>query len=141
SVEALPDDALPLDIRGGRVLLERRSGGLVRATAAQGVEFLAGAGGRGLLRVAAPLRDYPSHYVELGTHGTPEIREEDGTIRLVHERLATKHATLDIAVEVELEPCPEGLVMRARIRNGSYLRLPQVAFPQLLGLMPVGGVE
>jgi hypothetical protein len=82
-----PADAVSLDMRGGRVLVDRASGGLVRATAAEARQFLAGTGGRGLVRIAAPLPDYPSHYVELGTHGAPAIRERAGGLTLVHERL------------------------------------------------------
>lgn len=140
-LEALPADVVQIDMRGGRAVLDCASGGLVRATAADATEFVAGAAGRGLLRIAAPLPDYPSHYVELGTHGAPTLRETTGTITLIHERLKTKHADLAIRVEVDIEAKPEGLVLRARITNGSDLRLPQVAFPQLLGLMPVGGID
>lgn len=140
-LEPLPPDALAIEMRGGTVLLDRAGGGLVRATAADAVEFVAGTQGRGLVRIAAPLADYPSHYVELGTHGAPAIREQPGSVTLVHERLKTRYADLAIRVEVDIEARPEGLVLRARIDNGSDLRLPQVAFPQLLGLLPVGGID
>lgn len=141
SLAPLPADALSIDMRGGRIWLDPSSGGLVRATAADATEFIAGSGGRGLVRIAAPLVDYPSHYVELGTHGAPAVIEKNGSFTLVHERLKTSYADLDIRVEVDVDPRPEGLVLRTRITNGSDLRLPQVAFPQLLGLMPVGGVD
>ena len=140
-LESLPPDAVTLDIRGGRVMIDRATGALVRATATDGTEFTAGTAGRGLVRIAAPLPEYPSHYVELGLHGAPTITGSDKKLTLVHQRLTTSHADLDIRVEVEIESCPEGLVLRARIDNNSALRLPQVAFPQLLGLMPVGGIE
>jgi hypothetical protein len=139
-LEPVPPGARLLDIRGGQIALDPQSGGLVRATAGA-LEFLAGTGARGLVRIAAPLKDYPSHYLELGTHGAPTIQESDGGFTLVHERLRSPHAELDIRVEVDLEGAPEGLVLRARITNGSDLRLPQVAFPQLLGLMPIGCTE
>lgn len=140
-LEALPSETHSIEMRGGRMLFDRASGSLVRATAADGAEFIAGTTGRGLLRIAAPLPNYPSHYVELGTNGAPEIHERDGSVTLVHERLKSKYADLPIRVEVHIESKPEGLVLRARIDNRSDLRLPQVAFPQLLGLMPVGGIE
>lgn len=140
-LEALSPDALKIEMRGGIAHLDRKSGGLVRATAEDGREFIVGTGGRGLVRIAAPLPDYPSHYVELGAHGTPALTEKDGKVTLVHEQLTTRHATLNVRVEVDIEPRPEGLVLRTRIINGSDIRLPQIAFPQLLGLMPVGGVE
>lgn len=139
-LERLSGDEITVAISGGQIRLDGTSGTIVRATGEDGKEFVRGTSGRGLVRIAAPLPDYPSHYVELGTHGAPEIRERSGSFTLVHPKLETKHAELDIAVEVDVEPCPEGLVLRARIRNRSGLRLPQVAFPQLLGLMPVGGV-
>jgi hypothetical protein len=137
----VPPGALSIAMRGGTVLLDPATGGLARATADDGLEFLAGMGGRGLVRIAAPLPDYPSHFVELGSHGAPVITKQGAGYTLVHEALTTRYAKLAIRVEVDIEPAPEGLVMRCRISNGSDLRLPQVAFPQLLGLLPVGGVE
>lgn len=141
TLDALPPDTVSLQMRGGRAVFDRASGALVRVSAADGAEFVAGTAGRGLVRIAVPLADYPSHYLELGTHGAPSVTSSGNILRLVHERLTSRHAALDIRVEVEIESRPEGLVLRARIVNGSDLRLPQVAFPQLLGLMPVGGVE
>jgi hypothetical protein len=137
----VPADALALDIRGGRLSIDRASGAIVRATGTDSTEYMGGSTGRGLLRIAAPLPDYPSHYVELCTHGAPTIEENGAVVTLVHERLKTKYADLDIRVEIDIESAPEGLVLRARVRNGSTLRLPQVAFPQILGLQPVGSVE
>jgi hypothetical protein len=141
ALEPLPHDIAVLDMRGGQVTIDRATGALVRATAADGTEFMGGTAGKGLVRIAAPLPDYPSHYVEIGLHAAPSVTEADGRLTLVYERLGTLHAQLDIRVEVDIESGPEGLVMRARIVNNSDIRLPQVAFPQLLGLMPVGGVE
>ena len=53
SLAPLPAAALSIDMRGGRVWLDPASGGLVRATAADATEFIAGSGGRGLVRIAA----------------------------------------------------------------------------------------
>lgn len=138
SFEAVPDDALTLDIRGGQVVVDRRTGSILRATGANGVEFIGGSASRGLLRLSAPMAEYPSHYVELGIHGAPEVEVDADGIRMTYQRLKSRHADLDIQVEVTLRPRPEGLVLRARVINNSALRLPQVAFPQLLGLLPVG---
>lgn len=134
------EGARPLDVRGGRLLLDA-AGGLASLVADDGTEYGAGTGGRGLVRIAAPLPDYPSHYVELGTHGAPQVHERDGALVLVHDGLTTPHAEVDVRVEVRLRPAPEGLVLSARVENRSDLRLPQVAFPQLLGLRAVGGVD
>src|SRR5687767_6248209 len=77
-------DALPSAMRGGKVLVDRASGGLVRATLdGGGVELLSGTGDRGVMRIAVPLPDYPSQFVELGTHGAPAIEERSGAITLV----------------------------------------------------------
>lgn len=140
-LEPLPTNVLHLNVRGGSVAIDRATGSLVRATATESVEFAGGTSGRGLVRIAAPLPDYPSHYVEMGTHGAPAIKERDGGLTLVHECLTTQYADLAIRVEVDIDARPEGLVLRARIDNNTDLRLPQVAFPQLLGLLPVGGIE
>lgn len=134
------EGARPLEVRGGRLLVDA-AGGLASLVADDGTEYGAGTGGRGLVRIAAPLPDYPSHYVELGTHGAPQVHEADGGLVLVHDGLTTPHAELDVRVEVRLRPAPEGLVLSARVENRSDLRLPQVAFPQLLGLRAVGGVD
>lgn len=141
SLEQLPADAVAIEMRGGRIVLDPASGALLRATATGGAEFIAGTQGRGLARIAAPLPDYPSHYVELGTHAAPALHRADGGYKLIYERLQTRYADLAIRVEVDIESRPEGLVLRTRIHNGTDLRLPQVAFPQLLGLTPVGGIE
>ena len=128
-----PVDGPVLEVRGGQVVVERASGGLASASVpaprAGGIEFLAGTGGRGLVRIAAPLPDYPSHYVELGTHGAPEITEVPDGLLLVHEGLSTPHADLDVRVEVELRSSPEGLVLRCRVENRSDLRLPAGGLP------------
>ncbi|GAB4066148.1 hypothetical protein GCM10028777_17860 [Angustibacter speluncae] len=134
------EGARSLDVRGGRVLVDA-AGGLASLVADDGTEYGAGTGGRGLVRIAAPLPDYPSHYVELGTHGGPQVHEADGGLVLVHDGLTTPNAELDVRVEVRLRPAPEGLVLSTRVENRSDLRLPQVAFPQLLGLRAVGGVD
>ena len=139
ALEPAPADALALEIRGGRVLIDPASGAVLRVTSADGTEFMSGTKGSGLLRISAPMPDYPSHFVELGTHGAPTIERVGDGFRISHDRLITRHADLDIGVEITLQPAPEGLVIRARVANNSNLRLPQIAFPQLLGLLPVGG--
>lgn len=141
ALDPLPADAIMLDIRGGQVAIDAASGAMLRFTAANGTEFSSGAKGRGLLRISAPMPDYPSHFVELGTHGAPTIARDGEGLRITHDRLKTRYADLDIKVEVTLQPTKAGLVMRARVVNNSPLRLPQIAFPQLLGLLPVGGHE
>src|SRR3569833_2275154 len=78
ALDPMPAAAVAIDVRGGHVVIDRASGALVRATAADATEFVAGTDGRGLVRIAAPLPDYPSHYVELGTHGAPAIPEKGG---------------------------------------------------------------
>lgn len=136
--EPVPADAVVLPTRGGSVAIDRKTGALLRATGADGVQFLGGAAGRGLLRISAPMPDYPSHFVELGTHGAPAISQDGDTVTIRHDSLKSRYRDLDIAVEITLHAAPEGLVLRARVDNKSDLRLPQIAFPQLLGLLPVG---
>lgn len=136
--EPVPTEALVLPVRGGQVVIDPETGALLRATGADGNEFIGGAAGRGLVRISAPMPGYPSHFVELGTHGLPTITRAGDSISILHERLSSRYAELDVRVEVTLRAALEGLVLRAKVVNNSDLRLPQIAFPQLLGLLPVG---
>ncbi len=63
------------------------------------------------------------------------MREGAG-LRLRYADLTTSEGVLPVAVEIDLTPTAEGLVLRARIHNGWTERIPQVVFPQLFGLGP-----
>jgi hypothetical protein len=129
-----------LDIRGGRLGIEPATGALRTAVlAGPDIEFVAGGGFAGLLRVAMPLPGYGSHYLETGVHGAPQIERDGNGLRLVYPELVSAHTVARIRVEVDLRPAQEGLVLRARVHNGTESPLPQVAFPQLLGLAGHGG--
>jgi hypothetical protein len=52
--------------------------------------------------------------------------------------LTSPHHAAAIHAEVDLTPGPAGLVLRARLRNDGDLPIPQVAFPQVLGLTAQG---
>ena len=99
--------------------------------------------GAGLLRLALPLPDHFSHYAEAGTHGAPEITAADGGLRLTYPALATSEGPVAVRIEIELAPDPEteGILLRARVHNGTPDVIPQVVFPQLLGLGAVDGVD
>lgn len=129
-----------LDIRGGRIGIERATGALHSAALDAGPrEFIGRASGSGLLRLAIPLDGYGSHYLEAGVHGAPEIERLSDGIRLVHPELVSEHTRAAVRVEIDLRSAPEGLVMSARVHNGSDLSIPQVAFPQVLGLHGLRG--
>ena len=128
-----------IDVRGGRVGVDPATGAICSARLGpDGRELVTGASGSGLLRLALPIPGYGSHFLEAGTHGAPEVHREGDTIRLSYPELASPHQRAPIHVEVTLRSAPEGLVVRAVVRNDSDLVVPQVAFPQVLGLAAGG---
>ena len=139
----MPDSPLErLDIRGGRLGVNLGSGAVQSAVRAdEGLDLVADSGHGGLLRLALPLDGYGSHYLETGTHGDPAVERLPDGLRLVFPRLASDHVSVPVRVELELRSAPEGLVVSARVHNGSDLPIPQVAFPQLLGLAGLPGDE
>lgn len=103
-----------------------------------GTEFITDPDRRGgLLRMAVPLPGRAGHWLELGTQATPTVTEHAEEMRLVYDGLVSEHVELDVRVEVNLRPCEQGLVLRARVHNSSEYQIPQLAFPQLLGLHPL----
>jgi hypothetical protein len=104
-------------------------------------EFVTQPSGTGLLRIAAPLEHYPSHYLESGTHGTPEISQLDDGLQLKYAGLASDEGSFPIQVEITLKPSDDGLVLSARVHNGWSEPLSQIIFPQLLDLDAVAGED
>jgi hypothetical protein len=128
-----------LEVRGGRIGIDVATGALRSARLQPGATELVGAQEEaGLLRLALPLPGYGSHYLETGVHGEPEVVREPGVLRLSYPQLGSDHHTARIRVEIELRDRPEGLVLRAQVHNDGDLPVPQVAFPQLLGLSAGG---
>lgn len=128
-----------ITVRGGRVGVDLATGALRSARLEpDDRELISGAHDAGLLRLALPLPDYGSHYLETGTHGGPEVVREPDGLRLTYPRLGSAHHAASITVEIELRSAPEGLVLRARVHNRGHLPVPQVAFPQVLGLTASG---
>ena len=128
-----------IDVRGGRVGVDVATGAVCSMRlGADGRELVGGEPGAGLLRLALPVPGYGSHFLETGTHGRPEVHREGEGIRLVYSQLASPHHTAAIRVEIDLRPAPEGLVVRARVHNDGELAIPQVSFPQVLGLSAGG---
>jgi hypothetical protein len=139
-----PEPALRwLDVPDGRAGVD--AGGALAALRLHDPEldFVARPTGAGLLRLALPLPDCFSHYVETGTHGAPEITATPGGLRLTYAALATAEGPVPVRIEIDLDPDAEteGLRLRARVRNGTDAVIPQVVFPQLLGLGPVDGAD
>lgn len=98
-------------------------------------DFLSAPHAGSLLRFAVPIKGYAAHWMEPGLE--PSRVEHDGdTVRITFESLRSKHVELPVRVEVEATPTDDGLVLRARVRNDSDLDIPQVIFPQVLGLIP-----
>jgi hypothetical protein len=128
-----------LDVRGGRVGIDPHTGALVSVVRDDGSHLLCGPGTEGLLRFALPLGDFGSHAVRTGEHGPPRLERTADGITLHYPDLATTDLPeTGVSVVIELAARPEGLVIRARVRNEGERPVPQVAFPQLIGLTATG---
>ena len=136
------DIAAGLDFLHGRVGLDLATGSVTSLHLAEPeTEFIARPSGAGLLRFALPLDDHPGHHVEVGTHGAPEADRRDAGLRLRYAALATDDGPTDVTVEITLAAAEDGLRLRARVHNAGTRPIPQVVFPQLLGLAAVDGAD
>ncbi len=131
-------DTVWLEARDGRFGIDPGTGGLLGAVLGDH-EFVGAVPLAGLVRLAMPVDGYSSHYLETGVHGSPSFERTGEGVRVVYDEFVSAHVTAPIRVEVDLRAAPEGLVLRARVHNGSDRLVPQVAFPQLLGLAATGG--
>ncbi len=135
---------LALDIPGGQIHVDPHSGAVVSIRLAEPETELVEqpVAGAGLLRFALPLDDHPGHHVEVGTHGAPEIEEAaDGTVRLRYAALLTEEGPVAATVEITLAAATDGVRLSARVHNTGDAPIPQVLFPQLLGLAAVDGPD
>ncbi len=94
--------------------------------------------GAGLVRIAAPLDHYASHFIETGTHAQPVVSREGDEILLRYENLVSGEGSFPVTVEIRLRPSEDGLIMSASVHNGWNEPLPQIIFPQLMDLEAVG---
>ena len=129
-----------MTVRGGRIGVDVATGALRSAQLDGVTELIGGEGPAGLLRLALPLRGYGSHYLETGVHGEPEVTRERGALHLSYAQLASPHHGASVRADIQLRARPEGLVIRATVHNTGSLPIPQVAFPQILGLS-AGGMD
>lgn len=104
-------------------------------------DFVRDASGGGLLRIAVPLAHYPSHFLDVGLHGRPRLTRVGDGLTLRYDRLESDEGAFPIAIEIALRSSPDGLVLNARIENEGSDTIPQVIFPQLMHVEPVGGDE
>ncbi|HEU5315721.1 MAG TPA: hypothetical protein VFX49_06390, partial [Chloroflexota bacterium] len=116
-----------LQLPTGTVEIDPQSGALAALHLTEPeTSFVARPAEAGLLRFALPLSHFPSHHVEVGTHGRPEIMRRDGALTLTHETLTTSEGTFPVRVEIALTAAPDGLRLRARVHNGGSDVIPQV---------------
>jgi len=132
-----------VNVLDGLVEVDPVSGGLAAVHLTEpDTSFISRPTGAGLLRLALPRSDYPAHFVEVGTHGRPAVEVlADGGMRLRYDGLTTVDGPIPIQIELDLSPAADGLHLRARVHNGGTDPIPQVIFPQLLGLAAIDGVD
>lgn len=131
-----------LTLPNGSVEIDRATGAITTLRLEKThTEFVRDPSGRGLLRLAAPLGHYASHFLETGTHGSPDVSRDGEQITLHYPSLESGEDSYPIQVDITLRPSEDGLVMRATVHNGWSEPLPQVIFPQLMDLEAVGGVD
>lgn len=97
-------------------------------------EFVASSTAGSLVRLAVPLEGYDAHWMELGGV-VPRVEQETDRVTLCYDRVVSAQTVLDVAVRIEFRVGEEGLILRAEVTNRSERLVPQVAFPQLQGLV------
>jgi hypothetical protein len=136
------DLVLRLEALNSTVQVDPRSGALASLRLAEPLtQFVARPAAAGLLRFALPLDDHPGHHVEAGTHGAPEIEAVDGALRLRYAALSTEEGPVAATVEITLTAAADGLRLHAAVHNTGDATIPQVLFPQLLGLAAIDGPD
>ncbi len=129
------EQTISIEAGPGRVSIDPETGCLTALDVPPNERRLVdGHRGQGLLRVAVPLDDFPAHSLDVGLHGRPTLVQRPGGITLTYSGMTSGHADLDIETRIDLDSTDAGLVLRARVQNRSEVVIPQVAFPQLLGL-------
>ena len=126
-------DTVTFHLDGSVVEIDASRAAVTRITTA-GAELVAGEYAGSLMRLAIPLKDYDAHWVELSDPSEVEVDGEE--LRIVFDRVHSAYADLSVHVEISATPTDDGLVLRATVRNESDVEIPQVVFPQLLGLVP-----
>lgn len=126
----------------GRIGVDVETGGIAAIQLDEpDAGFIEQPSGSGLLRIAAPLDHFGSHYVECGTHGSPALsRDGDGLI-LRYGGLESSEGAVPVEVEIGMRPSEDGLVIRAKLTNGWTKPIPQIIFPQIMDLEAVGDAD
>src|SRR5680860_1660425 len=129
-------------IANGRVDIETTTGAISAIHLEEPrTEFVREPSGAGLLRIAAPLEHYQSHFLETGTHGKPKITRDGDGITLRYDSLESNEGSFPIQLESRWRPPDDGLVISAQVHNGWTEPIPQVIFPQLMDLEAVAGTD
>jgi hypothetical protein len=127
------------EISGGRIAIDEDTGAIASIQLDDPpTDFVTTHSGAGLVRLAVPLPAYQSHFLETGTHGAPEISNDGGGLVLRYASLQSGEGAFPIQVEIRFRASDEGLVVSAQVRNDWTGTIPQVIFPQLMNLEPVG---
>ena len=136
----MPSGVESIIIPTGRVDIDRETGAIAAIDLTDPeTRFIRAPSGAGLLRFAAPLPHYQSHFLECGTHGTPDITPDGDGLILHYRSLESAEGSFPVDVQIRVRPSDEGLVVSATVHNGWTERLPQIIFPQVMDLDAVGG--
>lgn len=138
----MTETAESITIPAGQVELDNRTAAITAIDLAKpATRFVTHPSGSGLLRIAAPLDHYPSHFIETNGLGSPEVKRENDGVRFTYSELVSDEGVFPVRVEIEARPTEDGLVLRAHVHNGWDQPLPQIVFPQLLDLDAIAGVD
>lgn len=100
----------------------------------------------GMLDVAYPLETFAPMRLSSRFSSGAKIQRKKDSVTISWEKLGASRANLALPTgvvrgEVTISAAPDGrsVIFQARVRNDSALAVPQVLFPDLAGLRPVGG--
>ena len=140
--------AIEVELNGLVIGLDDATGGIRRLVHPAAGELLqASPESAGLLDVAYPVEAFDP--LRLGTrHSAARITREDGGLRIRYDRLGPSRGNVPlpegaVAAEITLKPATDGrsVILACRIENQSRRSVPQILFPDLHGLQPIGGPE
>ncbi len=134
---------MELTTPNGRLRLDPRTGYVKGLSLAGGATRVHGDAGAGLFEVALPLPDYAPHRIRLTEKQvTPVVEKSRDTVRISYGQLRSDYGEFALEAEVIIRGESEaGFSLRMTLTNNTRFMVPQVLFPNLVGLEPTGKVQ